>query len=172
MNEKPYEELEATYVSSNGEWREAQEEAAKRDKRFVAIVHAMFASSLEYGVYPGVSPHQAYLTNDPGMLQITLGDLIEQSVPPTIVDATKLAVTRALHENCSGALFGPSGPSRVGPRQMLKSPLRTLCGITTKTPHFEFVREGVSRGSASTEDILSNISPSPLTHAILGAMRP
>ena len=172
MSKKPYEELEAIYVSSSSEWKEAQEEATKRDKLFVDIVYAMFGLSLEYRVYPGVSPQQAYLTQDPSMLQITLGDLIEQSVPPTIVDATKLAVTRALHENCSGALFGPSGPSRVGPRQMLKSPLRTLCGITTKTPHFEFVREGVSRGSASTEDILSNISPSPLTHAILGAMRP
>lgn len=54
--------------------------------------------------------------------------------------------------------------------QMLSVPLRALCGITTKTPHFELVCGGVSRDSASTEYILSKISPSPLTHAIFGAI--
>ena len=92
-------------------------------------------------------------------------DLIKQSVPPAMFDTAKLAVTQALHKKCGAKLFGATGSD-----QMLSAPLRALCGITTKIPHFQFIREGVSRDSASTEDILSKISPSPLTHAIFGAI--
>lgn len=163
FDEKPFAELEGLYVSASTERSEqAHEQAATREERFVSIVHALFLLAEEHGM-PGLSVHTAYLTKDPATLRITLDRLIELSVPVHLRDHTRLAIPRVL---CASRGFGPRSA-----RQLLETPLREVCGMTTKIPHFNFIRRGARRDDMSTAAVLQKFTAkSPqLTHDILAA---
>jgi hypothetical protein len=166
LGEKPFTELERMYVTSTGvSSDQASEQAAKREELFASIVLGLFRTAVQYGM-PGISVHDAYLTEDPETLRITLGQLLEVSVPPHRLEHARLAVTGFLSSSCADKLFAARSA-----RQILKTSLRTLCGITTRTPHFEFIRRGARRDDASTADILAKFSASPpqLTRDIAAA---
>ena len=149
FEKKPFSELELLYVSSSTEQSEqASEQAATREERFVSIALALSIVAAEHGL-PGLSVHDAYLTKDPVTLHITLGQLIEVSVPQHLRDHARLTVPPFLRG---------SGPCAA--RQILKTPLRELCGMTTKPPHFNFIRRGARRDDVSTADVLRKFTDS------------
>ena len=166
VDEKPFTQLEGLYVSASTEHSEkAREQAATREERFVSIVHALFLLAEEHGM-PGLSVHTAYLTKDPATLRITLGRLIEVSVPQHLRDHARLAIPRVLCASRGAHSFGPRSA-----RQLLETPLREVCGMTTKIPHFHFIRRGVRRDDMSTADVLRKFTAnSPqLTRDIVAA---
>jgi hypothetical protein len=149
FEKKPFSELELLYVSSSTEQSEqASEQAATREERFVSIALALSIVAAEHGL-PGLSVHDAYLTKDPVTLHITLDQLIEVSVPQHLRDHARLTVPPFLRG---------SGPCAA--RQILKTPLRELCGMTTKPPHFNFIRRGARRDDVSTADVLRKFTDS------------
>jgi hypothetical protein len=149
FEKKPFSELELLYVSSSTEQSEqASEQAAAREESFVSIVLALSRVAEEHGL-PGLSVHDAYLTKDPATLRITLDQLIELSVPQHLRDHARLTVPPFLRG---------SGPCAA--RQILKTPLRELCGMTTKPPHFNFIRRGARRDDTSTADVLRKFTDS------------
>jgi hypothetical protein len=163
VDEKPFTELEGLYVSASTEHSEqASEQAATREERFVSIVHALCLVAAQHGM-PGLSVHDVYLTKAPATLRITLGRLIEVSVPQHLRDHARLAIPRVLCASCG---FGPRSA-----RQLLETPLRELCGMTTKIPHFNFIRRGARHDAMSTADVLRKFTAnSPqLTRDIVAA---
>jgi hypothetical protein len=149
FEKKPCSELELLYVSSSTEQSEqASEQAATREERFVSIVLALSIVAAEHGL-PGLSVHDAYLTKDPATLRITLDQLIDVSFPQHLRDHARLTVPHFIRW---------SGPCAA--RQILKTPLRELCGMTTKPPHFNFIRRGARRDDASTADVLRKFTDS------------
>ena len=131
----PFGVLESAYIGSNEDASiAARDEGAKREQLLCWILGAIAETN---GAQ--FSSHDAYFAKDPAVLGQTLRGFIQAAFKPD--DATRVcsAFTDVLR-----CINGPVAQSALwchSPRTMLDIPLRSLCGITTMIPHFNFARK-------------------------------
>ena len=127
--------LESAYIGSHEDASiAARDEGAKREQLLCWILGAIAETN---GAQ--FSRHDAYFAKDPEVLRQTLRGFIQAAFKPDDVQRICAAFTDVLR--CSSGPVAQSALWCQSPRKMLDMPLRSLCGITTMIPHFNFARK-------------------------------
>ena len=131
----PFGVLESAYIGSNEDASIAAcDEGARREQLLCWILGAIAETN---GAQ--FSRHDAYFAKDPEVLRQTLRGFIQAAFKPDDVQRICAAFTDVLR--CSSGPVAQSALWCHSPRKMLDMPLRSLCGITTMIPHFNFARK-------------------------------